>query len=103
MTLRAPERQPYRRDHAADHDHALGPAAVEPAPANLDARRETEEEDEQVQAGFLRAVAERDLRVDAREEEDRYEDDHRGEQDDVLHPECPDPEDPYVDERLRLP
>src|SRR5205085_9922666 len=80
VELAPPEREPRAAQDAADDHRPFGTAAVEHPPADLRGRSEPREEDEEIEARLVRVVAERDLRVDAREEEHGDEGDHREEQ-----------------------
>ncbi len=90
-----------RAERAADHDRAPSAAAVEHAPADERADQEPEEEVEDVDTGVRGRPAERDLRVDAREEEERHEHDRQQQQRHVVHREAPVGEDLQPQQRVR--
>ena len=81
----------------------FAPDAVEHAPADLRGHDEPEEEIEQHEARGRRRLAQRELRVLAREEEDRDEHEVRGPEHEVLDEERADAEDPHVDQRRLRP
>jgi len=94
-----PQEEADRGDDAADHDRGLGAALVEDPAAYLGGDREAEEEVEEEDAGRAGVLAERRLRVDAGEEEQRHEDRRYQEQHEVVGGEGALLEDPHLDQR----
>src|SRR5437588_3151549 len=82
--LRSPQVERDRGHGAAEDDRGPGAAAVEDSATPLGRDREAAEEHEQEQTGALRALPERDLGVEAGEEEQGDEADREQEQHHVV-------------------
>jgi hypothetical protein len=89
-----------RPQRAAVDDRRPGTSPVEDAPADLGHDHEPEEEVSDVQARLGGALSERDLRVDAGEEEERHEHDRHQAEHDRLHREAAVAEDLQPQQRV---
>ena len=88
---------------APGHHRRPGAAGVENAPAELRSGAEAGEEDQQVEPGLRGVLAERDLGVQAGEEEERHEGHRHEKEQGVVHREPAAAEDAHLNQRVRRP